>query len=103
MSRQTFREPTKERGLKEKGFDKLLRQAGLILDQGKVRAQMAWDSVRITVFERGTRVINSIPPLKLREQSKLEWPDFVGRARSITGGRTTGENAVLEERATHKW
>lgn len=97
MSRQTFREPTKE-----KGFDKLLRQAGLILDQGKVRVQMAWDSIRITVFERGTRVINSIP-LKHREQSKLEWPDFVGRARSITGGRTTGENAVLEERATHKW
>jgi antitoxin (DNA-binding transcriptional repressor) of toxin-antitoxin stability system len=56
----------------------------------------------ILVTKDGEPIMKLSPPAEQAE-TKVAWPDFLGRALIISGGKITGSNAVLEERASHKW
>jgi antitoxin (DNA-binding transcriptional repressor) of toxin-antitoxin stability system len=56
----------------------------------------------ILVTKDGEPIMKLSPPAEQAE-TKVVWPDFLGRALGISGGKITGGNAVLEERASHKW
>ena len=56
----------------------------------------------ILVTKDGEPIMKLSPPAEQAE-TKVVWPDFLGRALEISGGKITGGNAVLEERASHKW
>jgi antitoxin (DNA-binding transcriptional repressor) of toxin-antitoxin stability system len=56
----------------------------------------------ILVTKDGEPIMKLSPPAEQAE-TKVAWPDFLGRALVISGGKITGSNAVLEERASHKW
>jgi antitoxin (DNA-binding transcriptional repressor) of toxin-antitoxin stability system len=56
----------------------------------------------ILVTKDGEPIMKLSPPAE-QIKAKVNWPDFLGRALEISGGKLTGGNAVLEERASHKW
>jgi antitoxin (DNA-binding transcriptional repressor) of toxin-antitoxin stability system len=56
----------------------------------------------ILVTKDGEPIMKLSPPAE-QVKTKVPWPDFLGRALGISGGKITGGNAVLEERASHKW
>jgi antitoxin (DNA-binding transcriptional repressor) of toxin-antitoxin stability system len=56
----------------------------------------------ILVTKDGEPIMRLSPPPD-QSAPKVAWPDFLGRALEISGGKITGGNAVLEERASHKW
>jgi antitoxin (DNA-binding transcriptional repressor) of toxin-antitoxin stability system len=56
----------------------------------------------ILVTKDGEPIMKLSPPTEQAE-TKVAWPDFLGRALGISGGKITAGNAVLEERASHKW
>jgi antitoxin (DNA-binding transcriptional repressor) of toxin-antitoxin stability system len=56
----------------------------------------------ILVTKDGKPLMKLSPPPR-PEEGQVAWPDFVGRALQISGGKITQGNAILEERASHKW
>ena len=56
----------------------------------------------ILVTKDGEPIMKLSPPPDQTE-TKVAWPDFLGRALEISRGKITEGNAVLEERASHKW
>ena len=56
----------------------------------------------ILVTKDGKPLMRLSPPAQ-PEVVHVPWPDFVGRALEISRGDVTQGNAVLEERALHKW
>lgn len=56
----------------------------------------------ILVTKAGEPIMKLSPPADQTE-TKVVWPDFLGRALEISRGEITGGNAVLEERASNKW
>jgi antitoxin (DNA-binding transcriptional repressor) of toxin-antitoxin stability system len=58
---------------------------------------------RSILVTKGGEPIMKLSPPNEQSETKVAWPDFVGRALQISGGKVTAGNAVLEERASHKW
>jgi antitoxin (DNA-binding transcriptional repressor) of toxin-antitoxin stability system len=70
-------------------------------DWRRVRAMVARGAT-VVVTDNG-RPIMQLVPVEQPVAAKFNWVAHLQKIREITGGQTTGENAVLEERSSHKW
>ena len=70
-------------------------------DWRRVKAMVA-RGAKIVVTDNGLPIMQLVP-LEQPVVAKFDWVAHLQKIREIAGGRTTGENAVLEERASHQW
>jgi antitoxin (DNA-binding transcriptional repressor) of toxin-antitoxin stability system len=70
-------------------------------DWRRIKAMVA-RGAKILVTDNGLPIMQLVP-VEQPVVAKFDWIAHLQKIREITGGRTTGENAVLEERASHKW
>jgi antitoxin (DNA-binding transcriptional repressor) of toxin-antitoxin stability system len=74
---------------------------GLRKDWLQVKALVARGE-KIVVTDNGVPIMQLVP-IEHLIVAKLDWVAHLQEIGEITGGRTTGGNAVLEERAGHKY
>jgi antitoxin (DNA-binding transcriptional repressor) of toxin-antitoxin stability system len=70
-------------------------------DWRRVKAMVARGD-KIVVTDNGLPIMQLVP-VEQPVAAKFDWVAHLQKIRKITGGQTTGENAVLEERALQKW
>ena len=70
-------------------------------DWRRVKAMVARGE-KIVVTDNGLPIMQLIP-VEQPVAGRFDWIAHLQKIQEIAGGRTTGENAVLEERASHKW
>lgn len=70
-------------------------------DWRRVRAMVARGAT-VMVTDNG-RPIMQLVPVEQPVAAKFDWVAHLQKIREITGGQITGENAVLEERSSHRW
>ena len=84
------------------------RKAGISVSVRALRKDWRWVKAMVA---RGAKIVvtdNGLPimqlvPVEQPVVAKFDWIAHLQKIREIAGGRTTGKNAVLEERASHKW
>jgi antitoxin (DNA-binding transcriptional repressor) of toxin-antitoxin stability system len=74
---------------------------GLRKDWRQVKAMVARGE-KIVVTDNGVPIMQLVP-VERPIVEKFDWVAHLQEIREIAGGRTTGGNAVLEERAAHKY
>jgi antitoxin (DNA-binding transcriptional repressor) of toxin-antitoxin stability system len=57
---------------------------------------------KIVVTDNGVPIMQLVP-VEQPIVEKFDWVAHLQEIREITGGRTTGDNAVLNERAQYKY
>jgi antitoxin (DNA-binding transcriptional repressor) of toxin-antitoxin stability system len=57
---------------------------------------------KIVVTDNGVPIMQLVP-VEQPIVANFDWVTHLQKISKITGGRTTGGNAVLEERAAHKY
>ena len=63
---------------------------------------MVAKGAKIVVTDNGVPIMQLVP-IEHPIVGKVDWVAHLQEIGEITGGRTTGGNAVIEERTTHKY
>jgi antitoxin (DNA-binding transcriptional repressor) of toxin-antitoxin stability system len=66
-----------------------------------VKAMVA-KGAKIVVTDNGVPIMQLVP-VEQPVVTKFDWVAHLQEIREISGGRATGGNAVVEERASHKY
>jgi antitoxin (DNA-binding transcriptional repressor) of toxin-antitoxin stability system len=74
---------------------------GLRKDWRQVKAMVA-RGAKIVVTDNGAPIMQLVP-IEHPILAKFDWVAHLQEIGEIAGGRTTGGNAVIEERAAHKY
>jgi antitoxin (DNA-binding transcriptional repressor) of toxin-antitoxin stability system len=74
---------------------------GLRKDWRQVKALVA-RGAKIVVTDNGVPIMQLVP-IEHPSVAKFDWVAHLQEIAEITGGRTTAGNAVIEERAGHKY
>jgi antitoxin (DNA-binding transcriptional repressor) of toxin-antitoxin stability system len=74
---------------------------GLRKDWRKVKAMVA-RGAKIVVTDNGVPIMQLVP-VEPPSVAKFDWVGHLEEIKEIAGGRATGDNAVLEERASYKY